>query len=675
MNGAKTLFHGIGGFGIGCNYWASHAGMLMWRRWDAAQVSKDLDALAANGLSLLRVFPLWPDFQPLTAQYGGGGAFRAWAQNDGPLQNPECVDMEMMARFRQFCGLAEARGLALVVGLLTGWMSGRLFAPPALERLNLLTDPAARMWEVRFVRRFVRETKGQRAIAAWDVGNECNCLASASRAQAWAWLYEITAAIRLEDASRPVAGGMHGMGTHRGAAWNLRDQGELVDVLTTHPYPLWTPHMNHEPFDSLRNGIHAAAQSLLYAGVSGRPCFPEEAGDMGRNVCSEERAARNARSAIFTAWACGCGAFLWWCAFDQGHLDFPPYAWTSLECELGLLGRDFRAKPVLAEMRAFAEFLDSLPFPALPPRRIDAVCLASENEDAEAASLSAFALARQAGFDISFAGAEGTLPESDFYIMPSGEECDTYSLAAWRRVLAKVEKGATLLLSKGGMMALADFRRATGNEIDFSEKDTPSDVEFELASHPGRKIRVRSSSTVRVVPRESRVLGADADGSAMATVSDYGKGKVVFVNGPIERDGFLRGGAYSCENPNPLYLVYREAASIAGVKRIVEKADCPCVGITEHPAEDGSVIVVAVNHEPSPVECAVNADGAIGRVWRGEVCGGKIILPASGAAVFEIHGEGASAVRADGKTSPSNFIPFGIDVSRTMSNDTETVTF
>jgi hypothetical protein len=43
----------------------------MWRNWDAAQVEKDLDLLAAHDMTILRVFPLWPDFQPLTADEAG----------------------------------------------------------------------------------------------------------------------------------------------------------------------------------------------------------------------------------------------------------------------------------------------------------------------------------------------------------------------------------------------------------------------------------------------------------------------------------------------------------------------------------------------------------------------------------------------------------------------------
>ena len=41
-----------GAFAIGCNYWASHAGMYMWRRWDAACVKDDLKALKALGLKV-----------------------------------------------------------------------------------------------------------------------------------------------------------------------------------------------------------------------------------------------------------------------------------------------------------------------------------------------------------------------------------------------------------------------------------------------------------------------------------------------------------------------------------------------------------------------------------------------------------------------------------------------
>ena len=90
-------------FRTGCNYWASHAGMMMWRNWNGEQVEKDLDALAGHGVEILRVFPLWPDFQPITVRSGNRGRFVEWAQNDGPFSNPEGVDEEMLLRFRFLC--------------------------------------------------------------------------------------------------------------------------------------------------------------------------------------------------------------------------------------------------------------------------------------------------------------------------------------------------------------------------------------------------------------------------------------------------------------------------------------------------------------------------------------------------------------------------------------------
>ena len=632
-----TEFPVNGEFLIGCNYWASHAGMMMWRNWDATQVEKDLDELAANGISVLRVFPLWPDFQPLTARYEWGGHLREWAQDDGPLMNADCVDAEMMSRFSRFCDMAEKRGMKLIVGLLTGWMSGRVFAPRGLERLNLITDPAARRWEVRFVRCFVREMKSHSAIVAWDVGNECNCLGEATRDEAWTWLYEISSAIRIEDAARPVVGGMHSLETAPDASWNLFDQGELLDVLTTHPYPLWTSEMNHEPFNTLRNGLHASAESLFYTGVTGRPCFPEEAGDMGRNVCSEYRAAGGVRCALYTAWANGLGAYLWWCAFDLGHLEFPPYTWTALEGDLGLFGKAYRVKPVLDEMRAFSDFQKSFPWAKLPRRRVNSLCLVGGRGASLPQSFGAFALSRQAGFDVAFANAEGELPDSPLYILPSGEDYDVYSVVAWRRVLEKVRGGATLLVTKGDKMALANFCEATGNELDYALNDTPSEIEFTLAEYPDRIIRVGRSSTVQLLPRTSKVLGMGVDGEVMMTVSEYGNGKVVFVNAAIERESYFKTGAYFAENLNPLYLVYREAALIAGVKRIVEKgAECPNVGLTEHFLGGGKTLIIAVNYDPYSVKCPVKIKGSLGRVWQGDVSARHLSLEPNGIAIFEV---------------------------------------
>ena len=52
-------------FRTGCNYWASHAGTDMWHDWRPEVVEDDFRKLASLKLKVVRLFPLWPDFQPL----------------------------------------------------------------------------------------------------------------------------------------------------------------------------------------------------------------------------------------------------------------------------------------------------------------------------------------------------------------------------------------------------------------------------------------------------------------------------------------------------------------------------------------------------------------------------------------------------------------------------------
>ncbi|MGN1008557.1 MAG: hypothetical protein ACI4PV_06385, partial [Butyricicoccus sp.] len=84
------------------------------------------------------------------------------------LYNLEIVD-EVQDMLKEY-------GVKLVVGLITGWMSGRLFIPPALYGKNLYTDPQALMLEGYFIKGFISALKDKPAIYAWDLGNECNCM-------------------------------------------------------------------------------------------------------------------------------------------------------------------------------------------------------------------------------------------------------------------------------------------------------------------------------------------------------------------------------------------------------------------------------------------------------------------------------------------------------------------
>jgi endo-1,4-beta-mannosidase len=110
--------------------------------------------------------------------------------------------------------------MTVIVGLVTGWMSGRLFLPSAFQGRNPLTDPEVMMWEVRFVKDFVSYFRDSLAIAGWDLGNECNCMDRISeRSQAWVWTSLISNAVRSCDPDRPVISGMHGLSILPDSIW------------------------------------------------------------------------------------------------------------------------------------------------------------------------------------------------------------------------------------------------------------------------------------------------------------------------------------------------------------------------------------------------------------------------------------------------------------------------
>jgi len=622
-----------GAFVVGCNYWASHAGTAMWADWRPEVVEADLKQLAAEGLQVLRVFPLWPDFQPLTPLYGGHGHSVELRCGERPLP-PDGMSHEALARFAAFADLAHKYGLKLIVGLLTGWMSGRLFAPPALQGRNLLTDPLAIQWEVRFVRHFVRRFREHPAILAWDLGNECNCMAPVPSSEAaWVWTATIANAVRAEDAGRPVVSGMHSLDEpDRNGPWRIADQGELTDLLTTHPYPHFTPHCDQEPINTTRNGLHATAQSRWYADVGGKPCLAEEVGTLGPMFASESVAAAYARMALFSLWAHDCHGLLWWCAYDQDRLEHAPYDWNPIERELGLIRADRSPKPVIQELGKFARWLNALPLSALPPRLTEAVCILTQGQEQWGVAFASFILAKQAGFDLTFQYADQPLREAGLYLLPSVRGDSGFSRRFWHALDARVRAGATLYLSHDTAM-LSPFEEPFGLEIQTRERRTgPAEFTVDDVSYT-----VPSPVKLRLEPTRAQVLGRERDGNPVLARAAHGQGETCFLSVPIERAvSETPGSVYP--DAQPLWQIYRHVAQPFLGGRVVGK-DLPQVGVTEHPLDERRRVVVLINYSPAPVEVAVTVtEGWMpGEAWYGErPRAGYCALGANDAAVFTV---------------------------------------
>lgn len=596
-----------GEFTLGCNYWASHAGTSMWRDWQANVVKADFQDFQQHGLQVLRVFPLWPDFQPIRQLNGvfGTPVEIRFGPHEAPLAagRLDGLDPVMLGRFRELCDLAQTHGLKLIVGLVTGWMSGRLFVPPALEGRNVITDHLALAWQARFVRGFVQELKDHPAIYAWDLGNECNCMGRADTPDhAYTWTATIAHAIKANDSSRPVVSGMHSLSPGSGDnPWRITHQAELTDILTTHPYPYWLVHGRTDPLDAPRTTLLPTIETCLYGDIGRKVCIAEEIGSMGPMVAADEVAASWARANLLSLWAHDARAYLWWCGYDQGHLRHAPYDWIGVEVELGLMRSDRSPKPVLQEMSAFASWLKTLPFPQLSPRKREAVCLLSRGQNSWAAAIGTFTLAKQAGFDVRFAFVDQELPPAALYLVPAVSGLTSLHGHEWRRLVERVPAGASLYVSLSTGV-LPEFEAITGTRVvRRCDQGTRSrQLTFPDGSHP--PLSIIDSEFLELESTGARIHATDTTGRPLLTQHALGKGQVFVLGFPLETQLALASDGLHPANSATAAQVYRCVAQGSGVRagRVVQ-ATLPSLAVTEHPQTDGTTIVIALNLTRDPV--------------------------------------------------------------------------
>lgn len=574
-------------FMIGCNYWSSNAGTEMWRLWDEKVIEDDFKRLKEYGAEYLRVFPNWRDFQPINPYLGGGAEVIDYRIHDADLpSNPYYLDETMLERFGTFCDLAEKYGLKLIVGLITGWMSGRSFVPPALYGKKLSTDPVALLFQQKMVTGMVTLFKDKPAIYAWDLGNECNCLVKAeNRYEAENWTMIISNAIKKADPSRNVVSGMHSLTLENG--WRIADQAENTDILTTHPYPYWCRHCSEAEVTSVQTLMHATCETKYYSNIGEKPCFAEEIGTMGPMICDDETAAGFMKLNLYSNWVNGALGVMWWCANEQIDLKFPPYENKMVEVELGMFDRNGKAKPVLKELKAFSEWLKSTDI-SLPPAVDDAVCLATATQDQWGVIYSAYVLARQAGVNIRFADAAQELPKAEIYLMPSIKGISVMPAAKFDELKKRVADGATLYISLDNGI-LSDFNALTGVTV-ISSKTMPTFGSFEL---DGKNVNYGRNRNYIISAEKAEVLANDKDGMPIFTKYAYGKGTVYLLNFPLENRMIGVCNAFDGDQ----HVVY-EKIFAETKKAFAVTCGNKYIGMTRHVAEDGTQWFAFLNYSP-----------------------------------------------------------------------------
>lgn len=582
-------------FIVGCNYWASNAGADMWKYFDESVIRDDLKVLSECGVTHMRVFPNWRDFQPVMPLFKGHGVLEEYCfEGELPADNEYYLDKKMLERFSLFLDICDEYSIKVVVGLITGWMSGRLYVPSALYGKNVLCDPTAIYFEQLFIRGFVSEFKSRDTVYAWDLGNECNCMADATRIDAVNWTATIANAIRAADPTRPVVSGMHGIEVDPYRSWQIRDQAAWTDILTTHPYPYWCAHTRIDETLSLRTTMHATAQNKYYAECGNRPCLAEEIGTMGPMLSSNDAAAKFIRTNLFSLWSNDSLGVMWWCGHDQTMLTAFPYSTNMVELELGLLKPDRTPKPVMLEIKKFSEFLDRTNI-KLPPASTDAVCLLSHGQRQWGVCYTSHVLSRLAGLNFRFAYADDGIPESSAYLLPSVNNITVMHSERFSELKRRVFEGADLYISMDNGV-LSEFETLTGMRIADSY-EAPESKHFDFE---GKSYSFTTKRTYKLESVGAEVLAYDDQNNPVMSVYKYGCGRVFYLNFPLE-DGLIDvHDAFSRGHEDIYRYVFRDVYSNLPVKITGQSV------FTTYHYDGDKVYAVAVNHsdEESKIEVA-----------------------------------------------------------------------
>ncbi len=364
-------------FLLGVNYWPRRKAMYWWSDFDRGEVAEEFDVIASLGMSVVRIFLLWDDWQP----------------------TPDTVSPHRLTDLGTVLDLASERGLGLDITFFTGHMSGPNWSPgwlldkkatshgsPFVRQVisggqvvdsayrNMFHDPVALDAERLLLETVVGEYRGHPGVWMWNLGNEPDLFAHPhSAGEGRSWVREMTGVIKELDAIHPVTTGLHTANLFNDNGLRVNEVFAESDAAVMHGYPMYV--------DWARGPLDADFVPYLCAlvtALSGKPCLAEEWGgctspdteesvDWAWTAYGHQRTQFMAGEEAFAGYVAdvmprlvevgSTGAFMWCFADYATELwDRPPCdeGGAMHERHFGLVRPDGTLKPHAESIRAFA---------------------------------------------------------------------------------------------------------------------------------------------------------------------------------------------------------------------------------------------------------------------------------------------------------------------------------
>ena len=606
MRRARSVLPGAAGQPwLGVNFWSRVGGPRMWTRYDESTVVKELQVLAAHGLTVTRSFFFWPDFMP----------------------EPDRLDEVLLDRFASFLDRHTEAGLRTIPTLIVGHMSGENWDPAWRAGRDLYTDVWLVGRQAWFAEQVARRFASHPAVAAWLVSNEMPLYGGRGTPETVnAWAQLVVQGLRAGGAHQPVSLGdgawtIETSGLESG--YRLGDLKEIVDWFGPHVYPMGD--------DQVRQFWRAAFICDL-AGTAGLPVMLEEFGATSDFV-SDEHLGHWYRQLLHTSLTAGSCGWIGWNNTDFDDLvGEAPYSHHPFELHFGVTDVHGTPKSALREMAEFRTVLDTVQpdrctrtpteVGLVIPSYVDTVYPFTDDRERPAALGAieqAWLSSRVAGVPAGLIRESQGIPDDcRLYLLPSVKQLTG---PGWRRLEKLAERGACVYVSyspgttdnqRGPWYAGLDrifgvrhglryglVDRIPGDEVklDFVADLGDLTTGGSLTLRTGGNKHLRSYLPVEAV--EARVLATDGAGHPALLQRTVGAGSIILCTYPIE------GMAAATEdvNPDETWRLYRALAIHAGAAPIVQ-LDEANVLVDSLDRDDGTRFIWLISATPRPVTVA-----------------------------------------------------------------------
>jgi endo-1,4-beta-mannosidase len=369
-------------FLLGVNYWPRRKAVDFWRAFDSGEVREEFALCAELGLSVIRIFLFWDDWQP----------------------EPDQVAPSCLRAFEVVCDTAQQLGLRLDVTFFTGHMSGPNWPPrwlmdsgasPSRRPValgseyveagyrNPYVDETALRAETLLLKTVVGAFRQHPAIWMWNLGNEPDLFAlPGDHVIGRQWIRRMVNTVRELDDDHPVTCGLHIDSLVSDNGLRIHEVFDETDMAVMHGYPMYADWAR-DPLDP----DFVPFLCALTTALCGKPTLAEEWGGCTappgsasvmwewqlrgaprrQFMASEEALAGYVEQVLPRLQAVGSPGAMIWC-----FADYDPSLWDRPFCNewrherhFGLVRPDGSLKPHAEALRRFAETRPQV----MPPSR------------------------------------------------------------------------------------------------------------------------------------------------------------------------------------------------------------------------------------------------------------------------------------------------------------------